>query len=263
MDTPGFPEAEQHISEMLLDKDGVQVVISEIEKAKTAIDSGEKSLRWRYIKSADELLTDCRDMAADKIVFPAIDEVSVRLEDFITQDEIDADIRGGSGVSRGHFRIQEYFEEGHDTRDNIAFLKDEYGIGGRAPAIIGTDKSNEEHDAKGILLEKGSIMEPYTKVILSWNVVEKRIREMVAEGSYLTAEQKAEYENYKAEKTQKAMEGVQERLGENIEEPVAAIEDQEEIEDKYISFRHPCMKPSLFRRMRRWTGKPLRAWCVM
>ena len=234
MDTPGFPEAEQHLSEMLLDKDGVQVIIAELEKEKASIDSGEKILRWRYIKSADELLTDCRDMSAEKVVFPANDEVSVRLEDFITQDEIDADIRGGSGVSQGHFRIQEYFEAGHDTRDNIAFLKDEYGIGGRAPAIIGTDKSNEEHDAKGIRLEKGSIMEPYTKTLLSWNVVEKRIREMVAEGSYLTAEQKAGYENYKAEKIQNMMEAEQERLAENNEETVTAIEEPEEIEDKYI-----------------------------
>ena len=242
MDTPDYPDTEKHLSEMILDKDGIQTVIGKLENAKASIESGEKSIRWRFVKSVDDLLTDCRDMAAERMEFPTNDAVEVRLEDFITQDEIDADIRGGSGISQGHFRIQEYFEAGHDTKDNVSFLKNEYGIGGRAPAIIGTDRSNEQHDAKGIVLEKGSIMEPYAKVLLSWNVVEKRIREMVAEDSYLNPEQKAAYEEYKAEKLQKAMEAEQERLGENVgsleaadtEEPMAEEEESRYVDDGFL-----------------------------
>ena len=46
--------------------------------------------------------------------------VDVLYEDFITQDEIDARLTGGSNVHQGQFRIYEYFMEGHDRKENIA-----------------------------------------------------------------------------------------------------------------------------------------------
>lgn len=50
----------------------------------------------------------------------------------------------------------------------------------------------------GIKLEKGSIMAPYTEVLLSWKVVEKRIRKLIAEDKYLSPEGKEAYaENHK------------------------------------------------------------------
>ena len=87
----------------------------------------------------------------------------MRNEDFITQDEIDTRLTGGSGFHHGHFRIYEYFMEGHDKKDNIAFLKNEYGTGGSSHALIGSDKGHEDHDAKGIRLEKGSYGNPIRK----------------------------------------------------------------------------------------------------
>ena len=80
----------------------------------------------------------------------AQDSVEVRNEDFITQDEIDTRLTGGSNFHHGQFRIYEYFMEGHDKKDNIAFLKNEYGTGGSSHALIGSDKGHEDHDAKGI-----------------------------------------------------------------------------------------------------------------
>lgn len=81
-------------------------------------------------------------------------------------------------------------KEGHDSKEAVTFLKNEYGTGGSSPALAGTDRSNENHDAKGIKLEKGSIMEPYTEVLLSWNVVERRIRKLIEEDRYLSPEGK-------------------------------------------------------------------------
>ncbi len=41
--------------------------------------------------------------------------------------------------------------------------------------LPGNDDSHNEHDGKGIRLEKGSYGNPYAKVLLNWNVVEKRL----------------------------------------------------------------------------------------
>ncbi|MBP3265994.1 MAG: hypothetical protein J6L84_03490, partial [Clostridiales bacterium] len=126
------------------------------------------------------------------------------------------------------FRIYDYFKEGHDSKDNVAFLKSEYGTGGQSDALIGNDKSWEDHDAKGIQLDKGSIMEPYTSVLLNWNVVEKRIRELIAEDKYLSPKAKEAYAEYKKEQEKEALADEQEKLVDAIE----AGDAQEEPESK-------------------------------
>ncbi|MCX4342144.1 MAG: DUF3849 domain-containing protein, partial [Lachnospiraceae bacterium] len=112
----------------------------------------------------------------------------------------------------GQFRIYEYFMEGHDKKENIAFLKKEYGTGGSSHALIGSDSGHEDHDAKGIRLEKGSYGSPYAKVLLKWNVVEKRIRELVNADKYLTPKGKEAFAQYKKEQAEEAMRREQEKL---------------------------------------------------
>ena len=190
-----YPDSEAHLMDMLSTSEGRNIIAGELEKAKVALDSGEVELRWRYIKSPEYLLDEVADLDTEKIEFPTPDEVDIKQESFITQDEIDSILTGGSGVSGGKLRIYEYFQQGHDSKNNIAFLKNEYGTGGRSHALIGNDQSWEDHDAKGIKLSKGSIMEPYATAILSWNIVEKRIRELVAEDRYLNQAEKEELES--------------------------------------------------------------------
>ncbi|MEH2944857.1 DUF3849 domain-containing protein [Lachnospiraceae bacterium KK002] len=102
--------------------------------------------------------------------------------------------------------------EGHDRKENIAFLKNEYGTGGGSPALIGSDRSDEWHDSKGIKLGKGRIGDSYTKVLLTWNVVEKRIRELVNADKYLTPKGKEAFAQYKKEQAEEAMRREQEKL---------------------------------------------------
>lgn len=113
------------------------------------------------MKRPDYLLEQLADLGVEKKEFPALDTVEVRNEDFITQDEIDYRLTGGSGFEHGKFRIYECFMEGHDKKDNIAFLKNEYGTGGSSYAFPGSDRAHEDHDDKGIRLEKGNYGNPY------------------------------------------------------------------------------------------------------
>ena len=207
-----YPASMEKLCELLATTEGRELIKDELEKAKAQLDSGEKQIKWRYVKRPDYLLEQLADLGVEKKEFPALDTVEVRNEDFITQDEIDYRLTGGSGFEHGKFRIYEYFMEGHDKKDNIAFLKNEYGTGGSSHALPGSDRAHEDHDAKGIRLEKGNYGSPYAKVLLNWNVVEKRIRELVQADKYLSPEGKEAYAQYKQEQAEKAMQKEQAKL---------------------------------------------------
>ena len=210
------PESITNLCELLSTQEGRDVVSGELSKAKELLDAGEKQIKWRYVKRPEHLLSEIADLSTEKKEYPVQDSVEVLHEDFITQDEIDARLTGGSGFHHGQFRIYEYFMEGHDKKDNIAFLKNEYGTGGSSPALIGSDRSDDWHDSKGIKLQKGTIGDPYAKVLLKWNVVEKRISELVKADKYLTPKGKEAYAQYKKEQAEEAMRREQEKLEHSV-----------------------------------------------
>ena len=211
-----YPESITNLCELLSTQEGRDIIAGELSHAKEQLEAGEKQIKWRYVKSPEHLLMEIADLSVEKKEYPAQDSVGLLHEDFITQDEIDTRLTGGSGYHQGHFRIYEYFMEGHDKKENIAFLKNEYGTGGGSPALIGSDRSDEWHDSKGIKLEKGRIGDPYAKVLLTWNVVEKRIRELVNADKYLTPKGKEAYAQYKKEQAEEAMRREQEKLEHGI-----------------------------------------------
>ena len=207
-----YPESTERLCKLLSTNEGRELVRGEMEKAKAQLDSGEKQIKWKYVKRPDYLLEQLADLEVEKKEFPTADMVEVKTEDFITQDEIDYRLTIGSGFEHGKFRIYEHFLEGHSQKENVDFLKKEYGTGGSSHALPGSDSGHEDHDAKGIRLEKGDYGNPYAKVLLNWNVVEKRIRELVKKDKYLSPEGKEAYAKYKQEQAEKAMQKEQEKL---------------------------------------------------
>ena len=53
----------------------------------------------------------------------------------VSQEDIDAVLTRGSGVSEGKFRIYEQYLKQESAADNAKMLKEEYGIGGAYPAV--------------------------------------------------------------------------------------------------------------------------------
>ena len=233
-----YSESITSLCELLSTQEGRDIISGELSHAKEQLESGEKQIKWRYVKNPEHLLMEIADLSVEKRDYPAQDSVEVRNEDFITQDEIDTRLTGGSNFHHGQFRIYEYFMEGHDRKENIAFLKNEYGTGGSSHALIGSDKGHEDHDAKGIRLEKGSYGSPYAKVLLKWNVVEKRIRELVNADKYLTPKGKEAFAQYKKEQAEEAMRREQEKLEHGIRvECKGAIEQA--IAEKFDGYTLP------------------------
>ena len=112
------------------------------------------------------------------------------------QAAIDYILAGGSGVFQGKFRIYEQFQKGESVEENVKFLRNEYGTGGRSDAIPGTGIW-EDHDSKGITLRKSLSGEDKDQtVILRWPKVEKRIRELIEADRYLNDAEKAAYPKF-------------------------------------------------------------------
>ena len=109
-------------------------------------------------------------------------DIDLPEDQFITEDEILSVLGRGSQISYGKERLYNYLIEEHSIKEKIEFLKNEYGTGGRRPAVIGSWFSSENHDAKGIVIEKKSC----GKVILKWNMVLRRIETMIQKNQYLT-----------------------------------------------------------------------------
>lgn len=114
----------------------------------------------------------------------------------ISQEDIDAILTRGSGIHQGKFRIYEQFLKQDSSENNIAFLKNEYGIGGAYPAVSGRNL-DESHDAKGIKISRGRISQPEAELLLRWNKVEKRIGELIRADRYLSQAEKDNYPAYR------------------------------------------------------------------
>ena len=114
----------------------------------------------------------------------------------ISQEDINAILTCGSGIHQGKFRIYEQFLKQDSSENNIAFLKNEYGIGGAYPAVSGRNL-DESHDAKGIKISRGRISRPDAELLLRWNKVEKRIGELIRADRYLSQPEKDFYPAYR------------------------------------------------------------------
>ncbi|WP_300810598.1 DUF3849 domain-containing protein [uncultured Acetatifactor sp.] len=212
MKATNFPDSHARLVNLLSTPEGVDMAASHMDKALAQLESGEKKLRVRFVMPKEELRAELDNLLLEKKTFPVSDSVEVKKEDFITQDEIDHRLGGGSGYAYGSFRIYDYFTEGHDSKEAADFLKHEYGTGGRSHALAGADHSWEDHDFKGISLKKGDLSEPYADVLLPWKAVEKRIRKLIQEDKYLSPEGKEAYAQYKEEQAQKELEKAQAKI---------------------------------------------------
>ena len=114
----------------------------------------------------------------------------------ISQEDIDAILTRGSGIHQGKFRIYEQFLKQDSSENNIAFLKNEYGIGGAYPAVSGRNL-DESHDAKGIKISRGRISRPDAELLLRWNKAERRIGELIRADRYLSQAEKDNYPAYR------------------------------------------------------------------
>ena len=191
----GFPDETARLAEQLTNTDFRDTLSGEFAQFYAAHEQDRSLLRFHYHK-LENIWQSLRDMSLPLREYSSEMAAVPELGRFITEDEIDHALDRGSGVEGGKGRIYEYFTADHTGKEKAAFLKDEYGIGGRSHAVSGASHSDESHDSRGIVLKKAGC----ANVELSWTKVAARIDSLIQKDRFLSPREKERYAQLQQEK---------------------------------------------------------------
>mgnify|MGYP002527174374 CR=1 FL=1 len=191
----GFPDETARLAEQLTNTDFRDTLSGEFAQFYAAHEQDRRLLRFHYHK-LDQIWQSLRDLSLPRRAYSSEMTAVPELARFITEDEIDHALDRGSGVEGGKGRIYEYFTADHTGKEKAAFLKDEYGIGGRSHAVSGASHSDESHDSRGIVLKKAGC----ANVELSWTKVAARIDSLIQKDRFLSPREKERYAQLQREK---------------------------------------------------------------
>ncbi len=191
----GFPEETHRLTEQLSDPAFRQTLKEEYAAFWTAYQQDIDLLRFHYHRPR-EIWENLKDLDLPRRTFSSDLSQVPTVQHFITEDEIDAAMTGGSSFAGGKGRIYAFFMANHTDKEKVRFLKDEYGIGGRSHALSGATHSGEDHDGKGLHYKKQDCPD----VHLNWEKVAKRITSLVQKDRYLTEQEQAQYDKIQSEK---------------------------------------------------------------
>ena len=138
---------------------------------------------------------------------------------FITEDEINAYFTRGSNYSDSRLAIYSFFLNHEDKKERADFLKEHYGIGGSSHALCGADDSHEDHDGRGISLERGSYGNPDASVHLNWNQAAGRIDQLIRDSEYLKPADYSRMPAYERERMAMRVMGFYHQLPNDVERP--------------------------------------------
>ena len=191
----GFPDETERLAERLTDSSFRDTLFGEFAQFYAAHEQDRSLLRFHYHK-LDQIWQSLRDLSLPRRAYSSEMTAVPELGRFITEDEIDHALDRGSGVEGGKGRIYEYFTADHTGKEKAAFLKDEYGIGGRSHAVSGASHSDESHDSRSIVLKKAGC----ANVELSWTKVAARIDALIQKDRFLSPREKERYAQLQREK---------------------------------------------------------------
>ena len=185
-----FPKDQPRLSDLLADPDFRKTLLAEYRIFLAAYQEDRSIMRFHYhdfrgvLNRLEELDLPRKTFSTTLTELPAI-------MPFITEDEIDEALAGGSHFEGGPKRIYGFYQEPHDTKEKADFLRKEYGTGGHSHALSSFGYSQEDYDSKGIRFTKRNCPE----IHLSWVKVAQRVENLVRKDLYLSPEAMAEYED--------------------------------------------------------------------
>ena len=192
----GFPDETADLAEKLADPRFHATLVQQYSEFRKALAENPDLLRFHYHKlnpiqkQLYELNLPLREYQTDMMQMPLVRQ-------FITDDEVNADLTRGSGFSDGKARIYNYWQENHSAKEKMDFLKHEYGTGGHSHACSGATHSGQDHDAKGVSYTKSGC----DKLQMSWAQVVQRIDGLMRKGRYLSPEEEVERQAIEEAKT--------------------------------------------------------------
>ena len=179
----GFQDEKENLGKKLEDKNFINKLRKEYEVFLEEYKINPNILRFHHYKLS-RIYNDINDLEIERKLYRSNLKDIAPIQSFITQDEIDENLKRGSGFSDGKKRIYEFFTEKHDLKEQADFLKNEYGVGGSSHALSAARESGEWHDAKGIKYNKGNAKE----IQLSWSNVARKINDLIKKNRYIDEE---------------------------------------------------------------------------
>lgn len=182
----GYPDEVKIVKKLLLNPDTFIDINNDYIEFMDDLNRGNIHglYRFAFNYSPEYVYEIMQGMSLEKVPFKAQEGYNPDRKQFITNDEINKLLRGGSQFSEGKYRIYTFFTEHSDLQERIKFLKEEYGTGG-----YGNGNDHENHDAKGLSFSHGNGLEPYAKVFLKWNDIAKRIDTLIKTNAYYYPEE--------------------------------------------------------------------------
>ena len=139
------------------------------------------------------MLEQLSDLQREPLHFTAAEGYAPQRRFFISGDEIDNLLRGGKRSTDYRLAVYSFYRNHTERKERENFLKHYHG------EYSGHSSGNDDVTyqlSKGVSFSHGSITAPYAKVELKWNAVEKRVSAMIAQGRFLTDEDRAAMPQY-------------------------------------------------------------------
>lgn len=195
----GYPVWEQELPKLLAEKSSVQAIYEEFKIFSQDYAQNRDILRFHYHRVGD-LERDLELLTLPKREFTAQQDFQRQCQKFISENEVEKVLSGGSSISGGKFRIYSYFSYPHSLQEKADFLKNEYGTGG-----VGYKGFSENHDAKGIEIKKAYDGIAYDRRFLKWMDVARIVESLVAFNKYMTPKQLEGIPQYEKEEIAKGI----------------------------------------------------------
>ena len=188
----GFPEAVEEIAGLLGREDSLQAILSEYEAFAAAYQDNPDILRFRFYRPL-VLQAQLTDLQREPLHFTAAESYDPQRRLYISMDEIDRLLRGGKRSTDYRLAVYSFYRNHTDRREREDFLKHYHG---EYSGYHGGNDNVTYQSGKGVHFSHGSITEPYAKVELKWNAVEKRVSAMIGQGRFLSEEDRAAMPQY-------------------------------------------------------------------
>ena len=188
----GFPEESAAISDLLGHPEGLQNLRDELEQFVQAYRENRELLRFHFHRP-QKLLEQLSDLQREPLHFTAAEGYDPQRRFFISGDEIDNLLRGGKRSTDYRLAVYSFYRNHTERKERENFIKHYHG------EYSGHSGGNDDVTyqlSKGVSFSHGSITAPYAKVELKWNAVEKRVSAMIAQGRFLTDEDRAAMPQY-------------------------------------------------------------------
>lgn len=212
-----YPDCTEEIYTNLTDKEKLSDMLEGLDQMEQDFIADKKSTMRMVFHTPTEIKEMVKDFQNEPVIFPSKTDFKPIQPTFITEDELNSIYATDNRTS--HFntaRIDTYafFKQGHTDKEKADYLKNRYGWSGN-----GYLNTNVMYSAKGTEYTRGSLVNPYAKVIENWGQVVKRIDHLIAENRYLSNNELDYIPTYEKERIAKGIYHFYNYVPADIEKP--------------------------------------------